>query len=508
MMKTKKVRLHVTAVFVTALVLLKLPLAFAEEKGPNVAGKFYPKNGTQLRRQVLYFLKNASVPEDISPQNVISIISPHAGYVFSGQIAGWAYKAVEGKKVDRVVVLAPSHFFDFYGIKVLDVDSYKVPTGSLSIDKVFLHRLVDNLDIVSVDNSVFQREHSIEVQLPFLKELFSSVRYVFLLFGRVSFEDLSQTAKKFYDLLGASRATTLVVVSTDLSHYHRYSEAVEKDWRTIDVLRKLNPKQFYKEARQLRCELCGWIPVTFALLYTKLWGDVEFRVLKYANSGDTYGERSKVVGYLAAAIVKKSDKEVAMFNKEQRAKLLKLARRSIEHYLKTHQRLADLGIDDPALYKERGAFVTLKEDGMLRGCIGHIIGDMPLCEVVAEMAIQSAVGDPRFPALTLEELPKVEIEISVLSPLKKVEDINEIKIGKHGLLLRKGFYSGLLLPQVPVEYGWDRLTFLRQLAVKAGLPPDQWQGAELYSFTAEVFSESDVFGEGFGKGNGDNAVKE
>lgn len=183
-----------------------------------------------------------------------------------------------------------------------------------------------------------------------------------------------------------------------------------------------------------------------------------------------------------------------MFTKEQRSKLLKLARRSIEHYLKTGRRLDDLGIDDPALYKEKGAFVTLKKNGMLRGCIGHIIADMPLCEVVAEMAIQAAVGDPRFPAVTMDELAEIEIEISVLSPLKKVEDINDIKIGKHGLLLRKGFYSGLLLPQVPVEYGWDRMTFLRQLAVKAGLPPDGWQGGELYSFTAEVFSESEVFG--------------
>ena len=184
-----------------------------------------------------------------------------------------------------------------------------------------------------------------------------------------------------------------------------------------------------------------------------------------------------------------------MFTREQKAKLLRLARRSIEHYLRTDQRLKDLEIDDPALYKEKGAFVTLKKHGMLRGCIGHIIADMPLCEVVAEMAVQAAVGDPRFPALKLEELPEVEIEISVLSPLKKVESIDEIKVGKHGLLLRKGFYSGLLLPQVPVEYGWDKVTFLQHLAMKAGLPPDGWKGAELYSFTAEVFSESEVFGE-------------
>ncbi len=465
-------------------------------KSPNVAGTFYPQDPQNLRDVIIEFLEQARLPEGIEAQKVVVLFSPHAGYVFSGPVAGYSYALLRKIEVDEVIVLAPSHFYPFYGIRAMDYEGYRTPLGIVSLDTKAAEELVDSLSWCSFDNRVFEREHSIEVQLPFLQVTKRDVKVVPLLFGDLSWTDLNQESIRFCEWIRKKSANSrvLVLVSTDMSHYYPYQKCVKKDWATIDVLRKFHLREFFFGARSRKYEMCGWIPTSFALAVAKQLGKVEFRLLKYANSGDTYGDKSRVVGYMSAVIIEKENKEVSMFTKEQKAKLLRLARRSIEHYLKTGRRLEDLEIDDPALYKEKGAFVTLKKNGMLRGCIGHIIADMPLCEVVAEMAIQAAVGDPRFPPLTLEELPEVEIEISVLSPLKKVEDINEIKVGKHGLLLRKGFYSGLLLPQVPVEYGWDKLTFLRHLAMKAGLPPDEWKDAEIYSFTAEVFSESEVFG--------------
>lgn len=482
---------------VVAGIALLCLFSSALAKEPNVAGQFYPARSDALREMVSSFLKSARVPEDISPEKVIVAFAPHAGYIFSGSVAGHTYKLLSKRKVDVFVIAGPSHFYPFRGIRLLDDETYKIPLGEVRLDRELIRLIEEKVENAEVDNRVFAREHCLEVQLPFIKLTHPNARVVLVLFGQMSEEELQRSAKELVDLIREARARgrdVLLLVSTDMSHYHPYQEAVKIDWGTIDALRKLDFRSFFRGARKGEYQLCGWIPAAFALAYARHWGDVEFRLLRYANSGDTYGDKSRVVGYMSAVIIEK-DKEVSMFTREQKAKLLRLARRSIEHYLRTGQRLKDLEIDDPALYKERGAFVTLKKHGMLRGCIGHIIADLPLCEVVAEMAVQSAVGDPRFPALTLDELPEVEIEISVLSPLKKVESIDEIKVGKHGLLLRKGFYSGLLLPQVPVEYGWDKMTFLQHLAMKAGLPPDGWKGAELYSFTAEVFSESEVFGE-------------
>ncbi|MBC7326763.1 AmmeMemoRadiSam system protein A [bacterium] len=181
---------------------------------------------------------------------------------------------------------------------------------------------------------------------------------------------------------------------------------------------------------------------------------------------------------------------MAELTKEEKEQLLWIARKSIETYLSTG-RIPDFSVESPALKEKRGAFVTLKKNGMLRGCIGLIYPLKPLYQAVAEMAIAAAVDDPRFPPLSLDELPYVEIEISVLSPLERVKDIEEIEVGKHGLYIRKGPFSGLLLPQVATEYNWDRETFLQHTCLKAGLPTYAWQedDTEIYKFTAEVFSE-------------------
>lgn len=179
-------------------------------------------------------------------------------------------------------------------------------------------------------------------------------------------------------------------------------------------------------------------------------------------------------------------------NKEERQQLLSIARKSIEEYL-SKGRIPSFTISSPTLKEKRGAFVTLKKAGMLRGCIGLIYPIKPLYQTVAEMAVAAAVDDPRFPPLSLEELSLVEIEISVLSPLEKVQSIEEIQVGEHGLYIRNGPFAGLLLPQVATEYNWDRETFLQHTCLKAGLPPSAWkdEDTEIYKFTAEVFAEGE-----------------
>lgn len=178
-----------------------------------------------------------------------------------------------------------------------------------------------------------------------------------------------------------------------------------------------------------------------------------------------------------------------MLNEGQRKRLLQIARRSIEEYFTTGK-APELTETDPALVEKKGAFVTITKGGTLRGCIGYIEPIKPLFETVSEMAVQAAVGDPRFPAMDEREIEEVRLEISVLSPLRKIDDPGQIEVGTHGIMIRKGFYSGLLLPQVATEYGWGRKEFLENTCYKAGLPPDAWKkGAEISIFSADVFGE-------------------
>ena len=179
--------------------------------------------------------------------------------------------------------------------------------------------------------------------------------------------------------------------------------------------------------------------------------------------------------------------------KDEKITLLNVARSTLESYLKS-KKVPDFNVDSPSLKEKRGVFVTLKKEGQLRGCIGRIVADTPLYKAVSKVAIDSATSDPRFPSLRQQELKDLEIEISVMTPFAEVNNLDEIKVGTDGLLLKKGFYTGLLLPQVPGEYGWDKKTFLEHLCLKAGLDTEAYKDKDtvIYIFSAEVFSEKEL----------------
>jgi len=235
---------------------------------------------------------------------------------------------------------------------------------------------------------------------------------------------------------------------------------------------------------------CGEGPISVAMRVTQALGADHVRVLRYANSGDVSGDHSRVVGYAAVMFWHWQPPE---FSAAQQTELLSIARHGLENYLSSGQESMPAPPADLALSRRLGAFVTLKLDGELRGCIGHLYGDVPLFETVAQATVDAAVNDPRFPPLPRDQLEEVEIEISVLAPFKRVRDIHdetEVQVGRHGLYLLYGQQRGVLLPQVPVEQGWDRAQFLKQVCFKAELPGDCWERATLYTFTAQVFAEN------------------
>ncbi len=473
---------------------LWLAFAFAHAgdiKEANVAGAFYPASRQELSKAIDGYLMRADpAPVDGA---IFALISPHAGYDFSGSTAAFGYKLITHRLYKTVIILGPSHHFSFDGVSVYSSGSFRTPLGDLEVDSGFTQKLLQKDKDIFFEPAFFEKEHSVEVQLPFLQSVLSGFKIVPIVMGRCSFETCERLAGLLKSAIG-DRRDILVVASTDLYHGYDYREADIRDDLTITYFKQMDPALLYRKISEGSAELCGGMPVVVSMILSGQLGHRKCLVLAHTNSAAVTGKKIKglwTVGYSSCVIDKEKEGEDAMLTKEQRQKLLTIARGAIEHYLKTGKKM-EVSETDPALIQERGAFVTLREHNELRGCIGSLTGEQPLYLTIRDMAVEAATGDPRFPPVNLPELKDIEIEISVLSPLKKVDSPDEIHLGTHGVLVRKGFKSGVFLPQVASETGWSKEEFLSNLcAHKAGLAPLAWKdkNTDMYIFTAEAFSE-------------------
>ncbi len=475
-----------------ACVLVRV--VFAGVKQCEFAGSFYPRDKNNLSKMIDEFLARAEVSPPAG--DIIGIIAPHAGYIYSGPVAAYSYKVITGEKFDTAIIMGPSHRYAFRGVSVYPEGKFTTPLGNFTIDKETTASL-SMLGFVSKNTEHFVGEHSLEVQLPFLKKVCPDCKIVPLVFGKVALEEIKKLGAKLKEI--AKKKRLLVVVSTDLSHYHPYRDAKTIDGETIKHIAADDVSWLWVSFQLKERRACGMLPLITLLVYAKERG-ADIRILKYANSGDTAGGKGAVVGYVSAVVYvpeKKMQKEkkgeIMGLTKEEKRILLGIARRSLESFLK-EKRVPRFEVDSETLKEKRAVFVTLKKKGHLRGCIGRIVPDTPLYEAVSRVAIDSAVNDPRFVPVKYEELKDIEIEISVMTPFERVNNLDEIEVGRHGLMIHKGFHSGLLLPQVPLEYGWDRKTFLEHLCYKAGLPPNAYKDKDtvIYKFSAEVFSEGEL----------------
>jgi len=478
------------SIFLLIFLLCANLLSAQEIKNAQVAGAFYPEKKEVLEKQIQEFFQKADSPK-ISAE-IFALICPHAGYAYSGQVASYAYKNIQGNDYDLVVILAPSHYYNFFGFAIWPKGSFSTPLGSVAVDEETCQKLLALIPYLKENKEVFYEEHALEVELPFLQYALKNFKIVPIIFGRFTLSDCELLAQALSVVLKDKKA--LIVASSDMSHYHTYPEAKEMDNLALDYILKNDPQGLYTAAKNNQIQLCGLGPVLSALYYAKE-KQAKIQLLKYANSGDVTGDFQRVVGYAALAVFKEGNQkgEENMLSKENRKRLLEIARLAIEDYLKTEKKLP-VKEEAPELNKKQGAFVTLHKQGELRGCIGNLIGTQPLYLTVRDMAIQAAVADPRFLPLELAELKDIEIEISVLSELEKIDNPDLIELGKHGVLIRKGLRSGVFLPQVATETGWSKEEFLNNLcAHKAGLSPDCWRdgSAEIYIFSAEVFNEKD-----------------
>ena len=456
----------------------------------NVAGQFYPDNVIELADAVDGYLAAA---DPVSPgAEVFAVISPHAGYGYSGQVAAYGYKLIQGKPYKTVVVIGTAHQYGFSGVSVYSQGVFRTPLGRLEIDNDFAQKLVGKDKDIFFEPKAFKGpEHSVEVQLPFLQKTLSDFKIVPVVMGDCTLD----TCTKFADLLKKSigkRKDVLIVVSSDLYHGYDFNAASIVDHQTLSFIEKMDVENLYYGLREGKLQACGGFGIVTAVILAKELGHNKVAVLKYTNSAQVTGNKTKgnwTVGYASCVI--DSEGEKAMLNKEQKNKLLEIARSSIETFLKTGKKL-EVKVADPVLSQKMGAFVTLHKHGQLRGCIGNMVGEGPLYLTVRDMAVEAATGDPRFAPVTAEELKDIDLEISALSPLEKVDSADRVQMGKHGVVIKKGFNSGVFLPQVATETGWTKEEFLSHLcAQKAGLEPNAWKdkSTQIYVFTAEVFSE-------------------
>ena len=460
-------------------------------KDCEFAGSFYPRDKAKLSAMIDKFISNAKVIH--IKGDILGIISPHAGYIYSGSVAACSYKAISGYKTKTIIILAPSHHYYFKGISIYPDGFFNTPLGRLKVNSALAAKF-KKLGFVSFNPMFFYGEHSVEVELPFIKKIMPTVSIVPVIFGNLTLSQIKSLAKFLAELYRSNKV--LVVVSTDMSHYHPYFEARTIDLETIGYIESKDYLWLWNSAKNHEMRACGIMPlITFVLYTDDLGGSIE--MLKYANSGDTQGYKNRVVGYMSAIAYKGwklSKKEDKMgFTDSDKKELLKIARRTLEDYL-SRGKVPEFKVDSEILKEKRMVFVTLKEKGRLRGCIGRVVPDTPLYKAVSEVAIDSALHDPRFPAVQLSELGDIDIEISVMTPFEKVNSLDDIKVGRDGLLIKKGLYSGLLLPQVPGEFGWDKKTYLENLCRKAGLPDNAYKekDAVIYKFSADVFSEDEL----------------
>lgn len=468
------------------------------DRQPAVAGMFYPAEPDKLQ-QALEQLFVKALPKQCS--NVRAIICPHAGYIFSGGVAASAFNQIDRNTIyKRVFIIASSHQVSFEGAAIYCDGDFLMPYGREKVDTEFGKMLVaDFPDIFTSNAGPHKNEHSLEVQLPFLhyvlKTNYSIVPIIIGASDPVVCKKIALVLKPYFT------PDNLFVISSDFSHYPNYEDAQEVDALTKEAILSNNPetllsclkKNAEKHIPHLSTSLCGWTSVLTMLHMTAGNDLLEYFGIEYKNSGDAecYGEKDKVVGYWGIAISEKQiDKDSFILSGHDKEVLLKIARDAVESSVLKRKKNQFVSDDiSVALNTNCGAFVTLHKNDKLRGCLGHLSGDLPLYKMVQEMAASVALHDYRFSPVAKEELEDIDIEISALSPLKKIEDIAEIKLGIHGILIENGVHSGLFLPQVATETGWSKEEFLGHCSRdKAGLGWDGWKTADIYIFTATVFS--------------------
>jgi hypothetical protein len=457
------------------------------------ANRFYTGDAKELSEEVDSLLSMYN-SQCIMHNNVAALIVPHAGYYYSGNVAASAYMAIDAKKpYKRIFLLGPSHHEWLDGASVnTEADWYATPLGNVKVDHETAVALTTTDSVFFYRPEAHDREHCLEVQLPFLQRRYKEVPPIVPII--ISTNDYQKLERMAEILKPYFTDENLFMISSDFSHYPSYKDACEADARTGKAIETGDVEEFIATInanarsgkRNLQTSACG----EFAIITLMLMLDQQYEVkhLMYQNSGDISGDDSRVVGYHSFAILRKDSTSFTLSDADKKA-LKEIAYNSIRDSLDGKPIAQPIVNSQLSILNSKcGAFVSLHKHGHLRGCIGHFGEDYPLYEIVAEMARAAAFEDPRFMPVTRDELDDLDIEISVLTPMRRIQSLDEFELHRHGIYIKKGYRSGTFLPQVADEVNWTKEEFVGHCSQdKAGLGWDGWKDAELYVYEAIVF---------------------
>ncbi len=508
--------------FIINLALL-ITLFCNSKTNPNVrqsalAGRWYSSQPSKLTSTIDNLLNKAGTKKKINP---VLLIQPHAGYIYSGGVAAAGYNLVKSLSPDVIIIIAPTHYSSFHGCSILPVDFYETPLGRVKVDKASVKKLLKE-SLFKTDNYAHREEHSIEIHLPFLQRIYgkrleNTIPVVPIIVGDISRDDAKKIASVIIRSMG-NRKSPLFIISSDFTHYGaRFNylpfkssdKSVIKrmirnlDFGAIDMILKKDLSGFCGYLKKTGATICGRNPIKIALALSMK--DFKAELITYDTSANITGDFNNSVSYASISFSGKiqsgahneagsvPNTNFKLSGKDKKF-LLNLARTNIESLLRKNKNVEIKSDSVPQNCRyETGVFVTLKKKGHLRGCIGYVIGRKPLFEAVINNSYNAAFKDPRFPSLKNNELADIKIEISVLTVPEKIKSVDEISVGRDGLIIEQDYHKGLLLPQVPVEWGWNKEEFLIHTCRKAGLSDYAWKhGAKIYRFEAIVFGEDSI----------------
>lgn len=455
------------------------------------AGTWYPADSDKIKKDIDYLTREAQKTAVHIPSNkrLKALILPHAGYAYSGWTAAHAVFVLSGKQFSKVILMGPDHYIGFRNGAISDVDAYETPLGAVKLHPD-ASTLRSHFNLFQAIPASDRSEHSLEMVLLFLQTYIENFQVIPIVVGPTNIPRFAEALEGFMD------ANSLLVVSSDLSHFLPYDNAVDRDRETIEWITQLQSTKLL----QAENRACGAVPISILIRLARQhhWQPV---LLHYSNSGDTSGDRSRVVGYSAIAFfgdqpMQQNTESNQHLNQEQGQVLVKLARQTIMKNLGKQVPEAEItavesALSDGCYQAQCGTFVTLKIDGQLRGCIGNLTASESISDSVRKNAVNAAFRDPRFSPLTDQELNKVEIEVSILSEPQHLEYsdaddlINKLRVNIDGVIIRKGYASATFLPQV-----WEQLPepedFLSHLCAKAGLPSKAWRNTKIEVLTYQV----------------------
>jgi len=433
-------------------------------RNPAVAGQFYPASPSRLKEMI-----QSMVDEKAEKVEAIGLVSPHAGYPYSGPVAGATVSRIKFK--NTFIIMGPNHTGIGKPLSIMTEGTWKTPLGKVEIDSALSKQILATSSFLEEDNEAHQYEHSIEVQVPFLQYFRRDIKLVPIIFSHASNATYREIGIELARAIKALNREVVIIASSDMTHYEPQEQAKEKDTQAIEAILNLDEDELLRRINKLNISMCGYAPTVALIAAAKELEATSAELVKYQTSGDITGDYSSVVGYAGIIIEKMSP-------------LVKLAKDAVEVYVtegdipQPPQKLT------PEMKKKAGTFVSIHKRGKLRGCIGTFEPTQKnVAQEIIANAVSSATRDPRFSPITPDELPYLDYNVDVLTTPEPVEDRDQLDTKRYGVIVECGMRNGLLLPDLEgVDSVDEQIDICRQ---KAGIDPDE--PIKLYRFEVKRY---------------------